>query len=66
MKDNKDYRKHVKNVQTETDNSIILNDVAGSEFEREQDHNERESQLTPVEEVARNNVDGKTWPHTNE
>lgn len=69
MKNNERFRKHLKNVQKETNSSAVLNDVAGSEFEQYPGHNEkltRESQLSPVKEVARNNVDGKTWSHQNE
>lgn len=60
-------RRHVKNVQNETDNPAILNDVISSEMEQHPGQNaERTSPLTPIQEVIRNNTDGKTWQNMDE
>jgi hypothetical protein len=61
---NEDRKKHLLNVQMETDNPAILDDVAGSEMEQYPGQNKEErkrSPLSPVQEIIRNNTDGKTW-----
>ncbi|GAB4073086.1 hypothetical protein GCM10028778_07100 [Barrientosiimonas marina] len=62
MKRNKHFRKHVKNIQKETKNTVILNDVAGSPPKKTKQENEE--LLTPAEKVATHNIDGKTWQDT--
>lgn len=60
-------KKHFKNVQNETDNPAILNDVISSEMEQYPGQNaERNRPLSPVQEVIRNNTDGKTWQNLDE
>lgn len=64
MKNNKNYNRHYRNVQRETHNPVILNDVISSELEQYPGHNEKlmeDEQTAQVQEVARDNIDGKKW-----
>jgi len=58
------YKKHSKNVQNETNNPAILNDIIESGLEQDPSHQEKlakGSPLSPLQEIVRNNTDGKTW-----
>lgn len=61
-------KKHFKNVQNETDNPAILNDVIGADSERYTDEKRtRNHSLHPIQEIiVRNNTDGKTWQNVDE
>lgn len=62
-------KKHLSNVQRETDNPAILNDVIHSEMEQHPEQNEgtvKGSPLSPLQEIVRNNTDGKTWQNVKE
>jgi len=64
MKNNKNYKKHYQNIQRETRNPAILNDVITSGLEQYPGQNEKimgEKHFTQVQEVARDNIDGKKW-----
>ncbi|WP_053218253.1 hypothetical protein [Virgibacillus senegalensis] len=66
MKNEKQLRKEMNNVKTETDSSAILNDVINSEFEQHPGQNEeltKNHPLSPEQEITQNNTDGKTWMH---
>ncbi|QTN00757.1 hypothetical protein ERJ70_16610 [Sediminibacillus dalangtanensis] len=69
MKNDKQLRKEMNNVKTETDSSAVLNDVIASEFEQHPGQNEeltKNHPLTAEQEITQNNTDGKTWMHTEE
>lgn len=57
------YKKHSKNVQKETENPAILNDIIESGLEQSYSNKDRAmgGPLHPLQEVVRNNTDGKTW-----
>ncbi|QKY70091.1 hypothetical protein [Lentibacillus sp. CBA3610] len=64
MRNDERFKKHAKNVQNETGNPAILNDVIDNGFEQYPGHNEKLTNnrpLSPTQEVAQNNIDGKTW-----
>ncbi|TFJ94161.1 hypothetical protein [Lentibacillus salicampi] len=67
MRNNDQLNQHTKNVQNETGNPAILNDVIDNGFEQYPEHNEKRTNnrpLSSIQEVARNNMDGKTWQNT--
>ncbi|WP_077623292.1 hypothetical protein [Sediminibacillus massiliensis] len=67
MKDENYLRKQMENVRQETESSAVLNDVIDSELEQHPGQNEeitKTSQITPEQEIVRDNVDGKTWLDT--
>lgn len=57
------HRKHMKNVQNETDNPAILEDIieSGLELSPQYGTKPNNSPLNPLQEIVRNNTDGKTW-----
>ncbi|WP_077596864.1 hypothetical protein [Oceanobacillus kimchii] len=66
MRNEESYKKHMKNVQNETDNPAILEDIIESGMEPSpqygaQQAQQKNSSLNPLQEVVRNNTDGKTW-----
>ncbi|MFA1820000.1 hypothetical protein ACDX78_07380 [Virgibacillus oceani] len=68
MWSNESNKRHMKNVQRETDNPAILNDVIG-EKEQYPSYNEefaKDRPLGPLQEIVRNNTDGKTWQNVEE
>lgn len=69
MKNNKIVKKHYRNVRRETRNPAILNDVITNELEQYPGDNEEEMKgraFTQVQEVARDNIDGKKWQNLND
>lgn len=61
--------RHAKNVQNETGNPAIVDDVIDSGLEHYPSHNEKlpkGSPLAPMQEIVRNNTDGKTWQNFDE
>ncbi|MBP1971777.1 hypothetical protein J2Z83_003932 [Virgibacillus natechei] len=67
MGNNERNKKHFKNVQNETDNPAILKDVMSTDLEQYKDEKrERNHSLHPIQEVARDNIDGKTWQNLDE
>lgn len=64
MKNKNNYEKHYRNVLRETRNPAILNDVITNDIEQSPVHNEEmmdDHSLSQVQEVARDNIDGKKW-----
>ncbi|HLQ71154.1 MAG TPA: hypothetical protein VK142_05095 [Bacillota bacterium] len=64
MRKESDYKKHYRNVRRETNNPAILNDVVTNGVEQYPGHNEKmmgDKHFTQVQEVARDNIDGKKW-----
>ncbi|GAB3796612.1 hypothetical protein [Virgibacillus kimchii] len=60
-------KKHLRNVRKETDNPAILNDVIDSGMEQEQNESPgKGNPLSPLQEIVRNNTDGKTWQNVDE
>ncbi|MFB4169140.1 hypothetical protein [Virgibacillus sp. JSM 102003] len=69
MKKRNQLVKQIKNVEEETDSPAVLNDVVDSEFEQFPGQNERQQEdslLSPIEEAVQHNIDGKTWITTDD
>lgn len=67
MKKRNQYNKQIKDIQEEIGSSAVLNDVVESEFEQYPGQNEsqqKDSPLSPIEKAALQNTDGKTWINT--
>lgn len=63
------YNRHFQNVKKETSNPVILNDIVSQEIGQYPEHRKKQaenSKLTQTEEIARDNIDGKTWQSTDE
>lgn len=64
MRNDERSRKHAINVQNETSNPAILNDVIDNRIDQGQAHNETPTNnrsRSSIQKVAQNNMDGKTW-----
>jgi hypothetical protein len=68
MWSDKNNKKHRKNVQRETDNPAILNDIIEEKGQYPSYNEEfgKDSPLGPLQEIVRNNTDGKTWQNLDE
>jgi ornithine cyclodeaminase/alanine dehydrogenase-like protein (mu-crystallin family) len=68
MWNDENNKKHMRNVQRETDNPAILNDVISDEEQYPASNQKlaEDSPLSALQEIVRNNTDGKTWQNVDE